>query len=76
VDAEFLQPYVAEMNDDDTWLRQNDSFIPMSSVTQLTNSYVCNLTISPGEIPNVREDFRAPRKMIRGANANNLGKLS
>jgi hypothetical protein len=48
----------------------------MSGVTQPTNSYVCNPTISLGEISNVREDFRAPRKRIRGANANNVGKLS
>jgi hypothetical protein len=48
----------------------------MSRVTQSTNSYVCNLSISPGEIPNVREDFRVPRKRFRGANANNIGKLS
>jgi hypothetical protein len=47
-----------------------------SCVTQPTNSYVCNPYISVGEIPNVREDFMAPRKRIRGANANNIGKLS
>jgi hypothetical protein len=64
------------MDDDDSWLRQNDSFIPMSGVTLPTNSYICNPTISPGEIPNVHEDFRTPRKRIRGANANNIGKLS
>jgi hypothetical protein len=75
-DAEFSQPDVAEMDDDDSWLRRNDSFVPMSGVTQLTNSYVCNPTISPGEIPNVREDFRTPRKRIMGENANNVGKIS
>jgi hypothetical protein len=64
------------MDDDDSWLRQNDSFIPMSGVTLPTNSYVCNPTISPGEMPNVHEDIRTPRKRIRGANANNIGKLS
>jgi hypothetical protein len=75
-DAEFSQSDVAEIGDDDSWLRQNDSFIPMFGVTQPTNSYVCNPTISPREIPNVRKDFRPPRKRIRGANANNVGKLS
>jgi hypothetical protein len=75
-DAEFLQQDVAKTDDDDTWLIWNDSFIPMSCVTQLTNSYVCNPSISSGEILNVREDFRVPRKMFRGANANNVGKLS
>jgi hypothetical protein len=64
------------MDDDDSWLRRNDSFIPMSSVTQPTNSYVWNPIISPREIPNMHEDFRTPRKRIRGANANNIGKLS
>jgi hypothetical protein len=34
-DAEFSQPDVAEMDDDDSWLRRNDSFVPMSGVTQL-----------------------------------------
>jgi hypothetical protein len=76
VDAEFLLPDVAETDDDDTWLRWNDSFIPMSGVTQPTNNYVCNPTISPGEIPNMRDDFRTPKKRIKGANANNIGKLS
>jgi hypothetical protein len=33
VDAEFSQPDIAEMVDDDSWLRWNDSFIPMSGVT-------------------------------------------
>jgi hypothetical protein len=76
-DAEFSQPDVAKMDDDDdSWLRWSDSFIPMSSVTQLTNSYICNPTISPGEIPNVHEYFRTPRKRIMRANANNVGKLS
>jgi hypothetical protein len=64
------------MDDDDSWLRWNDSFVPMSGVTQPANSYICNLTISLGEIPNVREGFRTPRKRIRGANANNISKLS
>jgi hypothetical protein len=64
------------MDDDDTWFRQNDSFVPMSGVMQLTNSNICNPTISPGEILNIREYFRAHRKRIRGANANNVGKLS
>jgi hypothetical protein len=75
-DAEFLRQDVAEMDDDDSWLRQNISFLPTSHVTQPTNSYVHNLSISPGEIPNVHEDFRVPRKRFRGANANNVGKLS
>jgi hypothetical protein len=48
----------------------------MSGITQATNNYVYNLTISPGEIPNVREDFMTPKKRIRGANTNNVGKLS
>jgi hypothetical protein len=47
-DAEFSQPDVVE-TDDDSWLRRNDSFIPMSGVTQLINNYVCNLTVSLGE---------------------------
>jgi hypothetical protein len=64
------------MEDDDSWLRRNDTFVPMSRVTQLTNNYVCNPSISPGEIPYVREDFRVPWKRFRGANANNVGKLS
>jgi hypothetical protein len=76
VDAEFSQLNVSEMDDDDTWLRQNGSFILMSGVTQSINIYVCNLTISPGEILNVRDDFRTPRKRIRGADENNIGKLS
>jgi hypothetical protein len=76
VDADFLQPDGAHMDDDHTWLKRNDSFIPMSGVTQPKNSYVCNLSISPGEILNLRKDFRTPRKRIRGANANNVGKLS
>jgi hypothetical protein len=59
------------MDDDDSWLRWNDGFIPMSA-----NSYVFNPTISPREIPNVRHDFRIARKSIRGANANTVGKLS
>jgi hypothetical protein len=76
VDAEFSQPNIAETDDDDSWLRRNDSFVPMSGVTQLINSYVYNPTISPGEMFNVREDFRTPMKRISGANANNIGKLS
>jgi hypothetical protein len=48
----------------------------MCRVTQPTNIYVCNPSISLGEIPNVREDFRVPRKRFSGANANNVGKLS
>jgi hypothetical protein len=64
------------MDDDYSWLRRNDTFVPMSHVTQPTNNYVCNLSISLGEIPNVREDFRVPRKRFRGANAKNIGKLS
>jgi hypothetical protein len=76
VDAKFSQPNIAETDDDDSWLRRNDSFVPMSGVTQLINSYVYNPTISPGEMFNVREDFRTPMKRIRGANANNIGKLS
>jgi hypothetical protein len=74
-DAKFLQQDVVEMDDDDNWLRQNNSFVPMSRVTQPTNSYVSNPSIIPGEIPNVCEDFRVPRKRFRGANANNVGKL-
>jgi hypothetical protein len=31
-DAEFLQQDVGETDDDDSWLRRNDSFIPMSHV--------------------------------------------
>jgi hypothetical protein len=41
-DTEFSQPDVAEMDDDDSWLRQNDDFVRMSA-----KSYVSNLTISP-----------------------------
>jgi hypothetical protein len=48
----------------------------MSGVTQPINSYVCNPSISLGEIPNMREDFRAPRKRIRAGNANNVAKLT
>jgi hypothetical protein len=48
----------------------------MFDITQPTNSYVYNPTISPEEIPNVREDFMTPKKRIGGANANNVGKLS
>jgi hypothetical protein len=62
VDADFLQPDGAHMNDDHTWLRWNDSSVSMSGVTQSTNNYVCNLSISPGEIPNLHEDFTTPRK--------------
>jgi hypothetical protein len=76
VGAEFSQLDIAEIDDVDSWLRLNDSFVPMSCVMQPTNNYACNPAISPGEIPNVREDFRAPKKRIRGANANNVGKLS
>jgi hypothetical protein len=47
----------------------------MSDITQPINSYVCNLSISQGEIPNLRESFRSPSKR-RGANTNNMGKLS
>jgi hypothetical protein len=47
----------------------------MFVVTQPTNSYVCNLPISPREIPNLCQDSRSPFKRIRGANANNVGKL-
>jgi hypothetical protein len=32
-DAEFSQSDVAKMDDDRSWLRQNDSFVPMSDVT-------------------------------------------
>jgi hypothetical protein len=31
-DPEFLQQDVAETNDDDSWLRWNDTFVPMSHV--------------------------------------------
>jgi hypothetical protein len=75
-DAEFSQLDIAKMDDDDSCLRRNNSFVTMSGVTQSTNNYICNPTISPGEIPNVHEDFRTPRKRIMGANANNIGKLS
>jgi hypothetical protein len=64
------------MDDDDSWLRQNNSFVPMSGVTQPRNSYICHPTISLGEIPNMREDLRVPRKRIRGPNACNVAKLS
>jgi hypothetical protein len=47
----------------------------MCGVMPSTNNYVCNPSISLGEIPNVREDFMAPRKRIGGTNANNIGKL-
>jgi hypothetical protein len=63
------------MDDEDSWLRRNDSIIPMSHVIQPTNSYVCNPSISPGEIPNVRE-ILGYLGWFRGANANNVGKLS
>jgi hypothetical protein len=66
-DVELLQQDVAEMDDDDSWLKRNDSFIPMSRDTHPINSYVCNPPISLGEIPNTREDFRVPRKRFRGA---------
>jgi hypothetical protein len=59
------------MDDDDSWLRRNDGFVPMS-----VKSYVSNPTISLGEIPNVHQDFRVARKRIRGANVNIVGKLS
>jgi hypothetical protein len=75
-DAEFSQPEIAKMDDDDSWLKWNDSFIPMYGVMQPTNSYVCNLAISPGEISNVHEDFRTPRKRIMRADANTVDKLS
>jgi hypothetical protein len=75
-DVEFSQPDIAKMDDDDSWLRWNDSFVPMYGVTQPRNSYVYNPVISPGEIPNVREDFRTPRKRIMGADANTVDKLS
>jgi hypothetical protein len=76
VDADFSQPDGDHTDDDDTLLRRNDSFVSMSGVTQPTNSYVCNLSISLGEISNLREDFRIPAKRMRGANANKIGKLS
>jgi hypothetical protein len=75
-DVEFSQSDIAKMDDDDSCLRRNNSFVTMSGVTQPTNSYICNPTISPGEIPNVHEYFRTPRKRIMRANANNVGKLS
>jgi hypothetical protein len=76
VDVDFSQPDCDHTDDDDTLLRRNDSFVSMSGVTQPTNSYVCNLSISLGEISNLREDFRTPAKRMRGANANKIGKLS
>jgi hypothetical protein len=33
VDAEISQPDIAEIDDDVSWLRRNDSFVPMSGVT-------------------------------------------
>jgi hypothetical protein len=60
-DTEFSQPDVVEMDDDDSWLRQNDGFVPMPA-----KSYVSNPTISQGEITNVRQDFRVARKRIGG----------
>jgi hypothetical protein len=74
--AKFSQPDVAKIDDDDSWLRRNDNFIPMFGVTQPKNSHVYNPAISPREIPNVRKDFMAPRKRIRVAKANNVVKLS
>jgi hypothetical protein len=47
----------------------------MSGVTQPTNNYVCNLSISLGEIPNMSQYCRSSFNRIRGANANNIGKL-
>jgi hypothetical protein len=47
----------------------------MSDIMQPTNNYVCNLSISQGELPNLHESIRSPRKR-RGANTNNVGKLS
>jgi hypothetical protein len=76
VDADFSQPDGADTDDDHSWLRRNDSYVPMSDITQPANSYICTLSVSPGEIPNLREDFRSPRNRMRGANANNIGKLS
>jgi hypothetical protein len=73
--VDFSQLNGAHTDDDHTWLRQNDSYVPMFVVTQPTNSYVCNLPISLGEIPNLCQDSRPPFKRIRGENANNLGKL-
>jgi hypothetical protein len=70
-DTEFSQLDVAETDDDDSWLIQNDGFIPMSA-----KSYVSNPTITLGEIPNVRQDFRVAMRRIKGANANTIGKLS
>jgi hypothetical protein len=75
VDADVLQPHGVDTDDDHSWLRRNDCYVPMSGITQPTKSYVCNLSISHGEIPNLRESFRSPRKR-RGANANNIGKRS
>jgi hypothetical protein len=46
-DPEFLQQDVAETNDDDSWLRWNDTFVPMSHVPQPTNHYVCSPSTSP-----------------------------
>jgi hypothetical protein len=48
----------------------------MSGATQLINNYVWNSTVSLGEVPSMRKDFRTHTKRIRGPNANNIGKLS
>jgi hypothetical protein len=76
VDAEFLQPDDADTVDDQSWFRWNDSYVPMPAIMQPTNSYVYNLSISPGDIPNVSEAFRWRRKRMTVANANDIGKLS
>jgi hypothetical protein len=76
VDAKFSQPNGADTDYDHSWLTWNDSYVPISGIMQPTNSYVCNLSKSSGEIPNVREAFRSRRKRMTGANANDIGKLS
>jgi hypothetical protein len=75
MDVDVLQPHSVDTDDDHSWLRRNDSYIPMSSIMQPTNSFVSNLSISQGEIPYLRKAFRSPRKR-RGTNANNIGKIS
>jgi hypothetical protein len=49
--------------------------IRKKAFVDVENNYVCNLSISPGEILNLREDFRSSVKRNRGENANNVGKV-
>jgi hypothetical protein len=75
VAADISQPHSVDTDDDRSWLKQDDSFVPMSGITQPINSYVYNLSRSQGELPNLGESMRSPRKR-RGPNGNNIGKLS